>query len=82
MFGAEKLSANLSEPAYEILKNRDSNPDSIHETSQYANDRAVLSHQPTRVREPGMRKFKPVEQAQQTYGACTKIPRRTIGVHN
>jgi putative transposase len=39
-------------------------PDSIHDTSQYANNRAELSHQPTRVRERGMRRFKSVQQAQ------------------
>ena len=39
-------------------------PESIHDTSQYANNRAELSHQPTRVRERVMRKFKSVKQAQ------------------
>ena len=39
-------------------------PDTIHDTSQYANNRAELSHQPTRVRERGMRKFKSAQQAQ------------------
>ncbi len=39
-------------------------PNSIHETSQYANNRAELSHQPTRVRERGMRSFKSIFQAQ------------------
>ncbi len=39
-------------------------PDTIHDTSQYANNRAELSHQPTRVRERGMRRFKSVAQAQ------------------
>jgi putative transposase len=39
-------------------------PDSIHDTSQYANNKSELSHQPTRVRERGMRKFKSVVQAQ------------------
>jgi putative transposase len=39
-------------------------PDTIHDTSQYANNRAELSHQPTRVRERGMRRFKSVGQAQ------------------
>ena len=39
-------------------------PDSIHDTSQYANNRSELSHQPTRVRERGMRKFESVGQAQ------------------
>ena len=39
-------------------------PDTIHDTSQYANNRAELSHQPTRVRERGMRRFKSLHQAQ------------------
>ncbi len=39
-------------------------PDTIHDTSQYANNRAELSHQPTRVRERGMRRFKSIIQAQ------------------
>ena len=39
-------------------------PDVIHDTSQYANNRAELSHQPTRVRERGMRRFKSMQQAQ------------------
>ncbi len=39
-------------------------PDAIHDTSQYANNRAELSHQPTRVRERGMRRFKSIGQAQ------------------
>ena len=39
-------------------------PDTIHDTSQYANNRAELSHQPTRVRERGMRRFKSMQQAQ------------------
>ena len=38
--------------------------DAIHDTSQYANNRAELSHQPTRVRERGMRRFKSKLQAQ------------------
>ncbi len=39
-------------------------PEAIHDTSQYANNRAELSHQPTRVRERGMRRFKSRVQAQ------------------
>ncbi|MDA1373056.1 MAG: IS6 family transposase [Proteobacteria bacterium] len=39
-------------------------PEAIHDTSQYANNRAELSHEPTRVRERGMRKFKSMDQAQ------------------
>ena len=38
--------------------------DTIHDTSQYANNRAELSHQPTRTRERGMRRFKSMRQAQ------------------
>jgi putative transposase len=39
-------------------------PDVIHDTSQYANNRVELSHEPTRVRERGMRRFKSPVQAQ------------------
>ena len=39
-------------------------PDAIHATSRYANNQAELSHQPTRVRERGMRRFKSMWQAQ------------------
>ncbi len=39
-------------------------PNTIHDTAQYANNRAELSHQPTRVRERGMRRFKSMKQAQ------------------
>ncbi len=38
--------------------------DVLHDTSQYANNRAELSHQPTRVRERVMRRFKSMKQAQ------------------
>ena len=33
-------------------------PGAAHDTRRYANNRAELSHQPTRVRERGMRRFK------------------------
>ncbi len=36
----------------------------MHDTSQYANSKAELSHQSTRVRERGMRRFKSIDQAQ------------------
>jgi len=39
-------------------------PGTMHDTTQYANNRAELSHQPTRVRERGMRRFKSTQQAQ------------------
>jgi putative transposase len=44
-------------------------PEAIHDTSQYANNATELSHQPRRMRERGMRKFKSVEQAQRFLGA-------------
>jgi len=39
-------------------------PGAAHETGQHANNRAGLSHQPTRVRERVMRRFKSMFQAQ------------------
>ena len=39
-------------------------PDSVHDTSQFANNRAELSHQPTQVRERVMRRFRSMRQAQ------------------
>ena len=40
-------------------------PSVPHDTSRYANNRAEVSHQPTRRRERQMRRFKSVTQAQQ-----------------
>jgi putative transposase len=48
-------------------------PEAIHDTSQYANNRSELSHEPTRVREWGMRKFKSMHQAQRFLGAHAAI---------
>ena len=39
-------------------------PNTIHDTSQYANNRAELSYEPTRQRERTMRRFKSMGQAQ------------------
>jgi putative transposase len=39
-------------------------PQARHNTEQYANNRAELSHQPTRIRERGMRRFRSIKQAQ------------------
>jgi len=39
-------------------------PGTAHDTHRYANNRAELSHEPTRVRERGMRRFKSMLQAQ------------------
>lgn len=46
------------------VAHRELMPESIHDNEQYANNRAELSHQPTRVRERGMRRFKSVRQGQ------------------
>ena len=48
-------------------------PEAIHDTSQYANNRAELSHQSTRVRERGMRRFKSMGQAQRFLGAHASV---------
>lgn len=45
------------------VAHREMIPDVVHDTKQYANNRAECSHQPTRVRERGMRKFKSLKQA-------------------
>ena len=47
--------------------------DTIHDTSQYANNKAELSHEPARVRERVMRKFKSVEQGQRFLSAHAEV---------
>ena len=44
-------------------------PSTIHSTKQYGNNRAEQSHEATRVRERGLRKFKSVRQAQRFLAA-------------
>ena len=48
-------------------------PEVIHSTKQYENNRAEQSHEATRVRERGMRKFKSVKQAQRFLGAHAAV---------
>lgn len=48
-------------------------PDTIHSTKQYEDNRAEQSHEATRVRERGMRKFKSVKQAQRFLGAHAAV---------
>jgi putative transposase len=55
------------------VAHRDLIPDTIHDTSPYANNRAELSHQPTRVRERGMRRFKSIVQAQRFLGVHSAL---------
>ena len=46
------------------VSHRELIPETIHSTEQYENNRAEQSHEATRVRERGMRRFKSVVQAQ------------------
>ena len=55
------------------VAHRDLIPEAIHDTSQYANNRAEQSHEATRVREQGMRRFKSVGQAQRFLGAHAAV---------
>ena len=55
------------------VAHRELAPDSIHDTSRYANNRAGLSHQPTRTRERGMRRFKSIRQAQRFPGVHSAV---------
>ena len=48
-------------------------PETIHSTQQYENNRAEQSHETTRVRERGMRKFKSVMQAQRFLAAHAAV---------
>ena len=48
-------------------------PETIHSTEQYENNRAEQSHEATRVRERGMRKFKSVGQAQRFLGVHAAV---------
>jgi hypothetical protein len=48
-------------------------PEAIHDNAQYANNRAAQSHEATRVRERGMRKFKSVRHAQRFLGAHAAV---------
>ena len=46
------------------VAHRELMPDVIHDTSRYANNRAEQSHEATRIRERGMRRFNSMSQAQ------------------
>ena len=55
------------------VAHRELMPEVIHDSSQYANNKAELSHQPTRVRERGMRRFKSPRQAQRFLGVHAAV---------
>ena len=48
-------------------------PEAIHSTKQYENNRAEQSHEATRVRERGMRRFKSTRQGQRFVTAHTAV---------
>ena len=55
------------------VAHRELMPDVIHSTEQYENNRAEQSHEPTRVRERVMRRFKSTRQAQRFLGAHAAV---------
>lgn len=48
-------------------------PETIHSTERYENNRAEQSHEVTRVRERGMRRFKSMKQAQRFLAAHAAV---------
>ena len=64
------------------VAHRELMPDVIHSTEQYENNRAEQSHEATRVRERGMRRFKSVRQAQRFLSAHAAISNHfNLGKH-
>ena len=64
------------------VAHRELMPDVIHNTAQYANNRAEQSHEPARVRERGMRRFKSSNQAQRflsVHAAVSRLFDHTLG---
>jgi putative transposase len=63
-------------------------PGTVHDTRQYANNRAELSHEPTRQRERRMRRFKSIAHAQLflsvhgTFQNIFAIPRHVLRAKN
>jgi putative transposase len=55
------------------VAHRELMPDVIHSTEQYENNRAEQSHESTRVRERGMRRFKSMRQAQRFLAAHAAV---------
>ena len=55
------------------VAHREMIPDTFHVSDRYANNRAEQSHEATRVRERGMRKFKSVRHAQRFLGAHAAV---------
>ncbi|MFT4874028.1 DDE-type integrase/transposase/recombinase [Congregibacter sp.] len=55
------------------VAHREVMPEVVHVTDRYANNRAEQSHEATRVRELGMRRFKSVKQTQRFLSAQAEV---------
>jgi putative transposase len=55
------------------VAHREPIPETVHSTKQYENNRAEQSHEATRVRERGMRRFKSIIQAQRIFTAHAAV---------
>ena len=55
------------------IAHRGAMTEAIHVTDRYANNRVEQSHEATRVRERGMRKFKSIRQAQRFLGTHAAV---------
>jgi putative transposase len=58
--------------SYDVAR-RELMPGSIHDKSRYSNNRVEQSHEVTRVRERGMRKFKSIAQARRFLGTHAAV---------
>jgi len=55
------------------VAHREAMPEVIHDSDRHANNRADQSHEATRLRERGMRRFKSLRQAQRFLGAHAAV---------
>ena len=72
-YGDEPRKIVTDKPRSYGVAHRELMPEAIHSTKQYENNRAKQSHEATRVRERGMRRFKSVRQAQRFLGAHAAV---------
>jgi putative transposase len=56
-----------------VVAHRELLPNAAHDTRRYANNRAEVSHQRTRARERGLRRFKSILQAQRFVGVHAAV---------
>ena len=71
--GAEPRKIVTDKPRSYPVAHREVIPESIHDTDQYTNNRAEQSHEASRFRERGMRKFKSIRQAQRFVSAHAAV---------